>query len=504
MTRFYNTLTRTIEEFVPMEPGQVRMYTCGPTVHDHTHIGNFRTFVWEDLLRRSLEHLGYQVTQVMNITDVDDKTINKSLAQGMSLADYTERYTKSFFEGLDVLHVKRAEFYPRATDHIPEMIHIIEVLRDKGMTYESQGSIYYRIASFPSYGRLSGVQNRELRDGARIDSDEYEKESARDFALWKGVKPGEPSWPSPFGAGRPGWHLECSAMSIKYLGETFDIHTGGVDNIFPHHENEIAQSEAYTGRPFVRYWLHSAHLLVESEKMAKSLGNFYTLRELLEQGHDPRAIRWLLLGTHYRRNLNFSFDGIAVAAREVARLDDFRRRLDEELAKSGEPGAARAAAGEAAGALGPRLSDPPAGAGGGSRPSGGDPGAPGSGSALAEQIRSAEEEFSQCLADDLNISSAVGAVFRMVRDTNAALDRGSAGRAEIQSASEALDRFDGVLAVLDRTPAVLDEEVEGMIRRRQEARRTRDFAEADSIRDELASRGILLEDTPQGVRWKRR
>ncbi len=356
MARFYNTLTRRVEEFEPLEAGRVRMYTCGPTVHDHTHIGNFRTFVWEDLLRRSLEHLGYEVTQVMNITDVDDKTIRKSLAEGVSLAEYTERYTRSFFEGLDLLKVKRAEHYPRATAHIPEMIRIIEVLRDKGMTYDSQGSIYYRIASFPGYGRLSGVERRELLDGARIDSDEYEKESARDFALWKSSKPGEPAWDSPFGAGRPGWHIECSAMSIKYLGETFDIHTGGVDNIFPHHENEIAQSEAYTGKPFVRYWLHAAHLMVESEKMAKSLGNFFTLRELLEKGYDARAIRWLLLGTHYRRNLNFTFDGIAQAAREVGRLDDFRRRVEEAggyASAEAEPGDGAPAAGRE-----PRRADP--------------------------------------------------------------------------------------------------------------------------------------------------
>ena len=468
MVRFHNTLSRRIEEFEPLEPGRVRMYTCGPTVHDHTHIGNFRTFVWEDLLRRSLKALGYSVMQVMNITDVDDKTIRKSMAEGITLGEYTERYTRSFFEGLDVLRVERAEIYPRATDHIPEMIRMIGGLRDKGLTYESQGSTYYRIAAFPSYGRLSGVEQRELKDGARIESDEYEKESARDFALWKGRKDDEPAWESPFGEGRPGWHIECSAMSIKYLGETFDIHTGGVDNIFPHHENEIAQSEAFTGRPFVRYWLHAAHLLVESEKMAKSAGNFYTLRELLEKGHDPRAIRWLLLGTHYRRNLNFSFDGIAQAAREVARLDDFRIRLDEAVAAA------------------PATDGP-------HRASG-----------LTEQVQAAEEEFLAALADDLNISGAVGAVFRMVRETNAALDRKEAAAEEIAAARAALERFDAVLGVLDRTPAVLDEEIDALIRKRQEARKAKDYAEADRIRVALAAQGIVLEDTPQGVRWKRR
>ena len=469
MVRFHNTLTRRIEEFEPLEPGKVRMYTCGPTVHDHTHIGNFRTFVWEDLLRRSLKALGFSVMQVMNITDVDDKTIKKSMAEGISLGEYTERYTRSFFEGLDVLRVERAEIYPRATDHVPEMIRMIEGLRDKGLTYESQGSTYYRIAAFPEYGRLSGVEQRELRDGARIESDEYEKESARDFALWKGRKDEEPAWPSPFGEGRPGWHIECSAMSLRYLGETFDIHTGGVDNIFPHHENEIAQSEAFTGRPFVRYWLHSAHLLVENEKMAKSAGNFYTLRELLDKGNDPRAIRWLLLGTHYRRNLNFSFDGISQAAREVARLDDFRMRLDEA-------GAAAAASPEGPHRVG----------------------------TLAGQVRAAEEEFRAALADDLNISGAVGAVFRMVRETNAALDRKEAAAGEVAAARAALERFDAVLGVLDRTPAVLDEEIDAMIQKRQDARKAKDYAESDRIRVALAAQGIVLEHTPQGVRWKRR
>jgi len=469
MVRFHNTLTRRLEDFVPLEPGKVRMYTCGPTVHDHTHIGNFRTFVWEDLLRRSLKALGYSVMQVMNITDVDDKTIKKSMAEGVSLGDYTERYTRSFFEGLDVLRVERAEIYPRATDHVPEMIRMIEGLRDKGLTYESQGSMYYRIASFPAYGRLSGVEQRELKDGARIESDEYEKESARDFALWKARKDEEPAWESPFGEGRPGWHIECSAMSLKYLGETFDIHTGGVDNIFPHHENEIAQSEAFTGVPFVRYWLHSAHLLVENEKMAKSAGNFHTLRELLERGHDPRAIRWLLLGTHYRRNLNFSFEGISQAAREVARLDDFRIRLDE------------AAAAAAAGSEGPHRVG-----------------------TLAEQVHASEEEFRAALADDLNISGAVGAVFRMVRETNAALDRKEAASGEIAAARAALDRFDAVLGILDRTPAVLDEEIDALIRKRQDARKAKDYAESDRIRVALAAQGIVLEDTAQGVRWKRR
>jgi len=472
MVRFHNTLRRQVEEFHPLTAGKVGMYTCGPTVHDHPHIGNYRTFVWEDLLRRTLELHGFEVTQVMNITDVDDKTIRKSREHGMSLSEYTEPFVRSFFEGLDVLRIERAALYPRATEHVPEMVRMIEAIRDKGMTYESQGSIYFRIDSFPDYGKLSGVQARQLLDGARVDSDEYEKESVRDFALWKARKESEPSWETSLGAGRPGWHIECSAMSFKYLGETFDIHTGGVDNIFPHHENEIAQSEAASGKPFVRYWMHAAHLLVDNEKMAKSLGNFFTLREILEQGVDPRAVRWLLLGTHYRRNLNFSFDGLAQVGRELARLDDFRLRLDE---------ASAAMASEAAAAEG---------------------GAPGS--RLGGQIREAEEEFRNCLGDDLNVSSATGAVFRAVRETNAALDRGEATASDVAAACSALERFDSVLDVLARGKAALDAEVEALIAQREDARKTRKFTEADRIRAELASRGIVLEDTPQGVRWKRR
>ena len=507
MIRLYNTLSKRVEDFVPLEADRVRMYTCGPTVHDHPHIGNFRTFIWEDLLRRTLELGGYQVTQVMNLTDVDDKTIRKSQEKGVTLAEYTEPYVRSFFEGLDVLRVKRAEFYPRATDHIPEMIRMIETLRDKGVTYVSQGSLYFRIGAFPDYGRLSGVERRELLDGARIDSDEYEKESARDFVLWKARKENEPYWDSPFGPGRPGWHIECSAMSFKYLGETFDIHTGGVDNIFPHHENEIAQSEACSGKPFVRYWLHAAHLLVDSGKMSKSLGNFFTLREILDKGVDPRAVRWLLLGTHYRRNLNFSFDGLSQAAREIGRLEDFRTRLEE------------AAAGATTGPLtagerdGSGIADPADRTHREGGPSGSSSpvdrivgGANGSGgpSPVARSIASSVEEFGSSLTDDLNISSALGAVFRMVRDTNAALDRGEANAADIAAARKALAGFDEILQVLRKEGAVLDEDVEGLIRRREEARKARNFAESDRIRQELASQGIVLEDTPHGVRWKRR
>src|SRR5262245_11207184 len=327
--RIYDTLARTLTTLEPHEPGHVRMYTCGPTVYDFAHIGNFRTYVWEDLLRRTLKLLGLRVTQVMNITDVEDKIIAKMIETGCDLEAVTRPFIDAFFEDLDTLRIERAEHYPRATEHIAEMIALAERLRDNGLTYASQNSLYSRISAFPDCGRLSDLDRCEIRDGARIDSDQYEKEDARDFVLWKGSRPGEPAWDSPFGPGRPGWHLECSAMSMKYLGESFDLHTGGVDNIFPHHENEIAQSEGATGHPFVRYWMHAAHLMVDGEKMAKSKGNFYTVRDLIAKGHDPRVLRYLLLTTHYRTSLNFTFDGVARAAGELARFDALFTRLDE-------------------------------------------------------------------------------------------------------------------------------------------------------------------------------
>ncbi len=451
-----------MEEFEPLTPGQVRLYTCGPTVYDYAHIGNFRTYVWEDLLRRTLKFLGFGVTQVMNITDIEDKIIAKAIAQGVSLASVTEPFIAAFFEDLAVLGIEKAEHYPRATEHIPEMIAIAKALESKGLTYVSQGSLYFRIDAFRSYGRLSNLENREIKVGARVDSDEYEKDDARDFVLWKGHKEGEPAWESPYGEGRPGWHLECSAMSMKYLGESFDLHTGGVDNIFPHHENEIAQSEGATGRPFVKYWMHAAHLMVDGEKMAKSKGNFYTVRDLVAKGHDPRALRYLLMTTHYRTSLNFTFDALARAGGELARFD----------------------------ALYARLAEAP-------RPAGRDAG-------FDAKVAAIEDEVRAALGDDLNVSGAVGALFRLVREANAAFDRNELPAESAADLTATLGRLDAVFGVIaPKAAELLAPEIEALIASRQEARKAKNFPESDRIRDLLAAKGIVLEDTPSGVRWRR-
>ena len=460
--KIYNTLTRSFEQFEPLRPGKVGMYTCGPTVYDYAHIGNFRAYVWEDLLRRAFEYHGFEVTQVMNITDIEDKIIARMASEGLSLDEVVKPIIDAFFEDLDTLRVQRAEHFPRATEHITEMIDLACELQRRGVTYESQGSLYFRIAAFEPYGRLSNLDNRQVLSGARVDSDEYAKDDARDFVLWKTSKPGEPSWDSPFGPGRPGWHLECSAMSMKYLGPTFDLHTGGVDNIFPHHENEIAQSEGATGQPFVRYWMHVAHLMVESEKMAKSKGNFYTLRELLAQGHEPRALRLLLLSTHYRTPLNFTIAGMAQATSEVQRLDDLAARLEREPAGEGHNEEFEAA------------------------------------------VAKACTEFGDSLADDLNVSGALGAVFRTVREAHVAMDRGELPSGSREVLKDAMKRFDSVLDVMEKPDVGVDAEIEDLIDRRNVARETRDWGEADRIRDDLIRRGIVLEDTPQGTVWKRK
>src|SRR3989442_1336854 len=331
----HNTLSGKKEAFVPQTPGEVRMYSCGPTVYDFAHIGNFRTFVFQDILRRFLRLRGFRLNQVMNLTDVDDRIIANAAAAGVGIRDYTEKYAQAFFDDCKALSIEEPERWVRATDHIEDMVKLIERLREKSFTYESEGSIYYRIQKFPGYGKLSKIDLSGIQPGARVDVDRYEKESARDFALWKAPKPGEHFWETRIGKGRPGWHIECSAMAMKYLGETLDIHTGGVDLAFPHHENEIAQSEAATGKPFARYWLHAEHLLVEGEKMSKSLGNFYTLRDLFAKGHKPSSLRFLLASVPYRRQLNFTFDGLQQAASSVERLRNFAERLAQEKFPAG-------------------------------------------------------------------------------------------------------------------------------------------------------------------------
>lgn len=464
MFRLRNTLTRAQEEFKPLEGKTVRMYACGPTVYDYGHIGNFRTFVAVDVLRRYLKYLGYEVYHVMNITDVEDKIIRNMLKEGKTLEEYTEFYTKEFVEDCDSLNIEQPEVLPYATKHIPEMVDIMNRLSDAGCTYKSDGSLYFSIASFPNYGKLSGLKIEGNLAGARVDVDEYEKADARDFVLWKGPKEeGEPRWDSPFGEGRPGWHLECSAMSMKYLGESFDIHCGGVDLIFPHHENEIAQSEGATGKPFVKYWFHAEFLLVEGEKMSKSKGNYYTVRDLIKQGYSAAAIRYSLLSVPYRTQLNFLLEGVRSAESSLEKLRNFRRRVKDFKA------------------------------------------APGSHARVQEIIARAREEFESGMNDDLNTSKALAAIFEMVRDINIALDSNEFASDDRTRALELLASMDSVLGVLGQEEeAMLDPEIEAKIEGRNTARRSRNFQLADQIRNELAERGIILEDTPQGTKWKRK
>src|SRR6202046_1633312 len=372
----HNTLTNRLEPLDPIHKGEVRMYTCGPTVYDFAHIGNFRTFVFQDVLRRFLHQREYRVLQVMNLTDVDDRIIQKAAAAGVSSRDHTEKYIEAFLQDIDALHIQMPEEVVRATDHIEDMVVLIEQLQKKGLTYTSEGSIYFSIAKFPGYGKLSKVDLSGIQAGARVETDRYEKADARDFALWKAPKSGEHFWETSIGPGRPGWHIECSAMSMKYLGETLDIHTGGVDLAFPHHENEIAQSEAPTGHPFVRLWLHAEHLIIDGEKMSKSLGNFYTLRDLFAKGHKPSTIRFLLLSVPYRRQLNFTADSLKQAESSVARLRNFASRLKSEQFPAGSSAEAR------------------------------------------KRAEQAETEFDAGLADDLNTAIALAAVFFLVGDLN--------------------------------------------------------------------------------------
>jgi cysteinyl-tRNA synthetase len=472
-----NTLTGRKEPFVPLHPGEVRMYTCGPTVYDFAHIGNFRTFVFQDILRRFLRSRGLRLIQVMNLTDVDDRIIQNAAAAGVNIRAYTEKFIQAFLEDTRAMNLEPPEHLVRATDHIDDMVRLIERLNEKGITYKSDGSIYFRISMFPAYGKLSKIDMTGIQAGARVDVDRYEKADARDFALWKAPKPGEHFWETSIGPGRPGWHIECSAMAMKYLGETLDLHTGGVDLSFPHHENEIAQSEAATGKPFVRTWLHAEHLMVEGEKMSKSLGNFYTLRDLFAKGHKPSTIRFLLASVPYRRQLNFTMDGLKQAESSVQRLRNFVDRVKRENFP------------------------------------------PGNTDSMAAAVRAAEEGFDRGLEDDLNTAVALAAVFDLVRDVNSAIDRGELRQGDAPAVIAAMGKFDQIFALLkdddeeklrglgfgSAPTSFSDNQIQLLVNDRQTARRNRNFKRADEIRQQLAAHGIILEDSRDGgVRWKRR
>jgi cysteinyl-tRNA synthetase len=463
MIRFHNTLSGEVEPFVPLVPGRVGLYTCGPTVYGYPHIGNYRAYVFEDLLKRFLLFSGLAVTHVMNITDVDDKTILGAQRRKQTLREYTETYTRAFFEDSATLRIMPADLYPRATEHIHEMTVLIRGLLDKGYAYYKDGSVYFSIARFPAYGKLSKIRLDDLEPGRRSDADEYEKENVHDFALWKAPKEGEPFWETDLGPGRPGWHIECSAMSSKYLGPTFDIHCGGVDNIFPHHENEIAQSEAFTGRPFVRTWIHCHHLIVDGEKMSKSKGNQYTLRDLVAAGVDPLDLRFLLLATHYRKMLNYTSDALAQAATTRRRLLDFLYELDHR-----------------------------------SFP------APGGGTGTGELIGKARDGFVAGLSDDLNVSESLSALFELIREVNTLIARGKLDARGAEAAAAFVRDIDAILAILPpKADETIPAELATKIAARQKARKDRDFSLADRLRDELLREGIVLEDTKDGVRWKK-
>ena len=461
--RFYNTLTRKKEEFYTVHPGEVRMYTYGPTVYDFAHIGNFRAYVFGDILRRYLEYKGYKVTYVTNITDVDDNTIRGSRKEGVALSEYTKRYKQAYFEDLKSLNIKPAHVYSDATAHIEDMVSLVKRLREKGQAYENEGSSYYRIASFSAYGKLSRMDMSGLKAGARVAADQYEKEQVADFAVWKGwdEKDGDVFWETEVGKGRPGWHIECSAMSMKYLGNHFDIHTGGVDLIFPHHENEIAQSEAATGEKFVNFWLHNEHLMVEGRRMAKSLGNYYTLRDLLKKGYNPIAIRYLLLSTHHRQQLNFTFDGLEAAKNALQRLYDFVDNLKLLKGEKDNQG-------------------------------------------LETILQEAKNDFEKALDDDLNTSEALGVTFTLVKEVNRLMDEEAISAADAKKVLSVVNEFDSVLGLLRREELILDQEVKALIEKRVNARKEKDFALADQIRKDLEERGIILEDTPEGSKWKRK
>jgi cysteinyl-tRNA synthetase len=466
MLKFHNTLSGRLEEFQPLNAGEARLYICGPTVWSFAHIGNFRTFVFGDILRRYLKFKGYNLTHVFNLTDVDDRIINEAKNAGKTIDEFTAPFIEAFWEDFDALGLERPEITPRATHHIAEMISIIEKLLENGRAYESDGSIYFRIAAFPDYGKLSKINFAGNVSGAsgRVDTDKYDKENANDFALWKLVNADEPTgWDASFGRGRPGWHIECSAMAMKYLGETFDIHAGGVDLKFPHHENEIAQSEGATEKQFAKVWLHSEHLKVEGETMSKTLGNYYTFRDLKAKGYKPEAIRYLLLSVPYHKQLNFTFETLDGAESTIERLRDFRARLVESNLKDG---------------INPDLE---------------------------QKVKKYLADFEAAMDDNLNTSQALAALHNLAREVNTAL-AGESVLAENRSLIlNIIEKFDLVLNIFgEANEEMLDAEIESLIEERQAARRNRNFARSDEIRDTLAEKGIILEDTKDGVRWKRK
>ncbi|MHB8699663.1 MAG: cysteine--tRNA ligase [Nitrososphaerales archaeon] len=468
MITFFNTLGRAMQEFKPLKEGEVRMYTCGPTVWNYPHIGNYRTFLFEDMLRRFLKYSGYRVTQVMNLTDVDDRIIKVCREQNVDLYEFTEKYAKAFFEDLDFLNVERTEYYPRATRHVPEMVTIVEGLLAKKIAYKGEdGSIYYKISEFPGYGKLSGLKLSELKSGARVRQDDYTKETAQDFALWKAwdESDGNIFWEAPsLGRGRPGWHIECSAMSMKYLGETFDIHTSAVDNIFPHHENEIAQSEAFTGKQFARYWLHSEHLLINDQKMAKRLGNFITVKELREKGVNGVTLRFSLLASHYRQQMNFSEKSLEQASSSVKRINEFVARLKETAPGKDE------------------LAE------------------------VQKLVTETRAKYVSALNNDLDSPSALASVFEFITTANRLIDQGRADKVGLALMSEFIEKdFDSIYGILKTnaiSKAVLPPKGAPLLKEREDARKAKDWKRSDTLREELNAIGVIVQDTPQGQKWR--
>ncbi len=470
MLRFYNTLARKKEGFKPIKSGFVSVYTCGPTVYDYAHIGNLRAYVFQDLLRRYLKYKGLRVKQVMNITDVDDKTIRNSRKQKTPLKEYTEKYKKAFFEDVKTLNIEHVEIYPEATKHIKEMVKLVVLLLRKGLAYKgSDGSVYYDISKFRDYGKLSHLDLKSLKVGARVRHDEYDKEHASDFVLWKAWNKddGDVFWETELGKGRPGWHLECSAMSTKYLGKTFDIHMGGVDLIFPHHENEIAQSEGVTGKKFVNCWVHNEHLLVNGKKMSKSLGNFYTLRDLLKKGYEPKAIRFLLLSTHYRQILDFTFKGLESASNAIDKIIEFIGNL--ESVKGGN--------------YNKRISN---------------------------LVKKTKKEFGLAMDDDLNVPLALSHIFDFIKEVNKVISSGKLSKKNTEEAKDLILGFDSILGLeLGRVKIEwcdlnkAGKELRELIEKREAYRRGKNFKKADEIRSRLRKQGIILEDTERGIRWRK-